>query len=244
MTIKERINRKIQEYKNDFFNETGLVLIAIPKVALPVVSMEVLGTFVCYFYKIEELKGRGGDTVDAKQSFIALAEKMGYSDSNIASFLSLERSTVTTARTSFTSKMRNLPYRYRFYQCLEYIMENVGREDLIQDAQWAERVDSYNIIFSDSDIVTTPQKVFSASEAMKLAKEFSQKKKIKGVSKIIHTYIKENHKATKIEILEFLRSYGIYPLKKDSKTLTALLGHLKKENKVVNVGHTWYIKAA
>lgn len=147
MTVKEQIQKKISEYKEDFFKECGFNLIVIPLVGLPKVSIYKIADLCCDFLKVEkdDIDSRKKLSIKAKEFIFGVTYKMSYDNVEIFSAISLDRTSFYNIKDRFTEKCKNRAYKYEFYAFIEYLYNNI--DNPISKDNWLSTVEYLDTIF-------------------------------------------------------------------------------------------------
>lgn len=151
MTIKELINNKIKEYKEDFYNSTGLQLIALPTSDVPRIDLYTLAEIVCEYYNIDIniLNTNLGRVSTAKDAIIAIATKMGYSYKDIGKRLGISHATVHSILRRFRGSFDAKPYRVQFYVLLEHLYNATQNDKHIKNMNWHEKEEHFDTVFAN-----------------------------------------------------------------------------------------------
>jgi len=149
MSIKEQIEQLVEQYKKDFFEKTGIMLLAIPETDIKKVDAYEVVKFVCYYLGVEQenLFNRSAPAVRAKEFICAILNKMGYSADSIGKFLGLDRTTVIAMRKTIGKKMEAKFYRTDLYRCIIYLCEQTDTNFVKED--WHKMEQKYDSVFSD-----------------------------------------------------------------------------------------------
>lgn len=154
--IKGEIEQLINGYKDDFYNATGLQLIAVPDVALPKFSFYDLIALINVYFDLKAdilLPGnRNRGIAKAKEMLVTIADKMGYTDREISTMMQLPRAGMIDLRNAWKGKMAiDDNYRYDFYKVLEYVYNNrpeLHNKIIDMEQNWEKRVEKYDSMFN------------------------------------------------------------------------------------------------
>jgi hypothetical protein len=149
MTIKEQIDQLIDTYKKDFYNKTGISLLAIAETDMKKLDAYEVIKYVCYYLGVEEenLFNRSAPAVRCKEFIYAILNKMGYSAESIGKFLGIDRTTVIHMRGTVAKKMEAKFYKTDLYRCIIYVYEQVDNSFIKED--WHKMQMKFDSVFSD-----------------------------------------------------------------------------------------------
>ena len=150
MTIKDQIEDLLADYRKDFYEKTGLMLVAFPDKTLPKIDLYEIVSLTCAFYDVEEgeLVRRTAKATKVKDAVTGLALKMNYSVQEIYKLLSIERSAFSAVRHRFSNNIAaSKSYRYEFYRLLQYIEENVDNQKIILNTNWKNPTEYVEAVF-------------------------------------------------------------------------------------------------
>lgn len=227
MTIKEQIQKKINDYKEDFYKECGFHLIVIPQVSIAKVPLYEVCTYCCYFLELNEsdLHSNRKVAVKAKEFISGLASKMGYREEEIYKALLLDRTSLYKVNKRFREDMTETrSYKYEFYRFMEYLYKQINLSyDKSGTKEWKEKVEYLDLIFLEHIDIEQPVKKKKAPYTVST-----------GTGAIL-AYIRENNGSKGKDIVNFLVDNKYYKTRNAAHTQLGCLnrgGKIKRENSI------------
>lgn len=225
MTIKEQIQKKINGYKKDFYEECGFHIVVIPQIGIRKIPLYNICNYCCYFLDIptEDLHTNKKLSVVAKEFITGICLKMGYAEQEVYKALDLDRTSLYNVYDRFCKKLEETrSYKYEFYKFMEYLYQQDGHEEnKTPTRDWNQRVDYLDLIFLEEvSIKRKERKPYKAS---------------KGTEATIQ-YLRREGPTKGTVVFDYLIEHKYF---KTRRAATNTMNNLKKANKVKRVNGYW-----
>lgn len=151
MKIKEQIQKKIAEYKKDFYEECGFHIIVIPQVGIPKMPLYEVINLACDFLdtQAEKINTRSKVSIKSKEFVFGVCSKMGFEGKELYKALELDRTSMYNLKDRFENKLKTIrAYKYEFYKFIEYLYENSQTETYLNNTEkWEEKAEYLDTLY-------------------------------------------------------------------------------------------------
>lgn len=124
MSIQDQVKVLIDGYKQQFREETGLMLICYPDIRMGKLSLKELHSKSKEWFEIEPLDGTNKrDSTEVRHMMIHIAREMGYNDTEISRYAHIERSGIGYAMAKVREKLKHSrQFKTRYMEYVQYLM--------------------------------------------------------------------------------------------------------------------------
>ena len=151
MTIKEQIDELISTYKKEFYEKTGLLLVAFPNAAMAKLPLYDIINYIAAYYSfdVDKITTRTSTAAKVKEIVAIIALRMGYTDAEVYKALELDRTTLISIKGRVSHKLStSKSYRHTLYKAMEYLRLNTG-VILSDKIDWRSPDEFISTVFAD-----------------------------------------------------------------------------------------------